>query len=478
MKITFTLGALCALCAACLTAVADDGPFASGSMLPIPDSDYRYPGFGNGTPVAPVSNEVSAGEVVPVADEFDYHATSLESTVEATLSGATQSHKKNTGASQKDCTSCGKGKASCDCGKTSHRRRHLGIGRDWFSPVHGVAGAKTGTGWYAYGGGLSMTRAKCDRTYFTQDGADPWVGLLDARDISMNWSGGFEVRVGKYFNCGQNAVEVVYWGLFPSDEEATIRNTDVVGNLESRLNFDALEAFNPDTGLVEQVSNWVDGADTHRIRADYSIHNLEVNLMNYSGCVGYGACRPRFHFNWGIGFRYFKLDEDFQFSAKETLTGYDYDDSADQIDYISEVENNLLGLQVGGTGRYYINNCWSLMVGAKVGVYNNRINHNQCVHIGGDVVQVIGGPHAGENYDVESSKDDVAFLGELNIGLNYQISCCWSISAGYRMLGAAGIATATGQIPWSMDDKTDAALINSWDSLFLHGGYAGVEFNY
>ncbi len=33
---------------------------------------------------------------------------------------------------------------------------------------------------------------------------------------------GFEVFLGRYFNCGRNAITASYWGLFPEDEMATV----------------------------------------------------------------------------------------------------------------------------------------------------------------------------------------------------------------------------------------------------------------
>jgi len=69
-------------------------------------------------------------------------------------------------------------------------------------------------------------------------------------------------------------------------------------------------------------------------------------------------------------------------------------------------------------------------------------------------------------------------LGEIDLGLGYQISQCWRITGGYRALGISGIALATDQIPPFFSYYDAAAQINSSNSMILHGAYAGIECNF
>ncbi len=91
---------------------------------------------------------------------------------------------------------------------------------------------------------------------------------------------------------------------------------------------------------------------------------------------------------------------------------------------------------------------------------------------------IANGSFAGQGFDTDSKKNDVAFLGELDAGLSYQIGSHWRITGGYRVAAFSGIALAPSQIPLDFTDLASAAYVDDHDSLILHGTYAGVEFTW
>jgi hypothetical protein len=152
-------------------------------------------------------------------------------------------------------------------------------------------------------------------------------------------------------------------------------------------------------------------------------------------------------------------------------------DPANEGYYDIDVENHLLGVQLGTNASWYVGSRTRLRATPKVGIFNNHINQLQRIYnVNGVAVVDAGNPFAGQAYDVSNSKDDVSFLAEIDLGLDYRLSRLWSITAGYRAVALTGVALATSQIPGDFADLDDVRDINNDESLILHGAYAGATF--
>lgn len=216
---------------------------------------------------------------------------------------------------------------------------------------------------------------------------------------------------------------------------------------------------------------------------------------------GYGCgpaacapCRPprRFFINGLAGLRYFRMDEDWQnavqFSVVDPTTntpnagehtqysgGFPPGDDATLFHDI-ETDNRLIGFQLGCSMNWLVGCKWNFFADSNFGVYNNDINVYQRVYNdGGGVVRFVGD---GTSVAVRSSRNEVATIGELRLGVGYQVSCNCRLTAAYRLMGVSGVALAVEQVQGNFQNRELLSHIDGNDSILLHGLQTGVEFKY
>lgn len=285
---------------------------------------------------------------------------------------------------------------------------------------------------------------------------------LFSTDADLETFGGIETVVSRR-NCSGSGWEARYWGLYPNSTSNMIDN--MPGSALTGLqNLD----YAPTMSNVLQVYN---AADRHRVTRENSINNLELNLLRNGGCFTGFGCRNAYYELLG-GFRWFQFDEYFAYSAINSTAPW-----PNQLDYAINVQNTLLGLQLGGRTEWCLTDKLRLTTGLRGGLFNNRISHtSRLADTAGNEATIMGGPFNGAMYDFSSTKDDLAFLGELDTGFVYQISCRARLNFGYRLIAVNGVALAPNQFPYNFTDANDIQRIDSNGSLLLHGGYAGAQF--
>ena len=410
------------------------------------------------------------------------------------------------------CTSCSGDVmeySDASCGSGGLRGRMAGM----------FSSSWAGQGGCYFGGvgGLIMTRDRDDRLLLTFNGDERYA--LTSRDADFDYAGGFEAFAGRYLRGGRSAIEARYWGLFPNTETASAFGANQPGGIFSFPQFNDME-IDGGAGATPVIA-FFDGAEVHRVTRSYEVHNVEANFITLIGAGvlpgglygggGYGAgcsggyaggdacascggggcadcggcgmscgCGPapsRLSMTWLMGARYLRFDDGLTFaSSPNDLVFTDPED----IFYNANTVNNLVGFQLGGRGYYALGCRTSLYSGFKAGVFGNHITQHQSVtSAAGQVATVTAGPDAGADFDINTDKDDVAFLGELDLGVNYRLTSCWNVNVGYRAVGLSGVALATSQMPRTFWDNLDEAReINSNGSLILHGGYLGMSCNY
>ncbi|MFN0022132.1 MAG: BBP7 family outer membrane beta-barrel protein, partial [Pirellulaceae bacterium] len=341
--------------------------------------------------------------------------------------------------------------------------------------VSGDCGSGCGCGWFGSVGALILGPSSRCNTYLSYDSAT-YLPVLTTSQTNGAFGGGIDITAGKMLGCGNWGASFTYWGVYPSAARADVYNTDVTGNLGSYLNFGGL-TYNANPG-----TNYWNAVVHQRIVTNQTINSAEINLLGNCGCglfgcdscVCGGPCGPRLGMGWTMGLRYFQFNDDFNYYS-DNLDNV-LDGSINEMQYRINTRNSLYGFQVGGGLNYRVWNCFSLYGIGKAGIYNNRASVSQAIYGSGGDATVNVGPYAGTAYRFQDHTDNLAFLGQLDLGGRYQMSRCWSINGGYRMVGISGLALTDGQIPSNFAYVPDAQRVNACDSLILHGGYVGATF--
>lgn len=321
------------------------------------------------------------------------------------------------------------------------------------------------TCWWAGAGFLYMGRDNQDFHQIAFDTGNPVGSILSSDSAQMNFSPGVQVSMGRWFCSGAYGVEAVYWGIYPENQSETAFGGNP-SNLNSVYDFGTLNIGGNNIGTL-----W-DNAAAQRIQRSWEFHNVELNLLQ-----GYNYnCGSSLSVGMIAGVRYFRFDEGFQYATAEQVPVFGADPNNEAY-YNIDVQNHLVGLQLGARANWLMTQRINFHATPKVGVFNNHVRQVQRIYNNnGTAVVDAGNPLAGAPYDINTSKDDVSFLAELNIGLDYRLTNHWAINVGYRAVAVTGVAFATTQIPVSFGDIPGAQDIDNDESLILHGGYVGATY--
>lgn len=337
-------------------------------------------------------------------------------------------------------------------------------------------------------------------------GTDFNTALVDP-DASV----GFDVTLGRYLDCNRFGLGMTYLLWNPGLE--TLTRTGGAGTIRAQM--PAYRDVSIDIGAagVDTIYNYIDGtgplAGATGVRASRNLffQGIEANLFSFgmmgaqrasrqccnsgslfggkfgkrNACKGYGGamgplvrpCTNRVQIMTSHGFRWFQIDDEFELAYNlDGTAGYQAEDLYENVD----IENNLYGYQFGGRLTYCINSRMNLNIGGKFGIYGNdaRMRHR----LGTQTTLAYRNGAATETINTESSDTVLATLGELDLGLGYRFSCAWSVRGGYRLMGVTGVANAVDSLPGDYYSLASSGQVHADDSYVLHGGYAGLEYNW
>lgn len=335
--------------------------------------------------------------------------------------------------------------------------------------------------WYGSVGAVIMTREQQNSFLITGD--TNGTRLLCSCQLDMEWASGIDVTLGRTFNCGNNAIQFSYWGLNPNDCDTTAYASTLGAQLVSGIDFTgATYNGNPCTDL--SVGGFMQQGI---VRQQFT--NLEANLLGQcwgngfiggymSSCQGGlcnrgpGYCGPRWGCGWMMGIRYFEFDNGFSFNAD----GADevWNDDVDEFCFHINLQNKLVGFQLGGGWNWSILDCLQIYGLAKAGIYNNSMTSQMSLHGAGGT----GTFGDGAAIDCLNTANRLAMIGQADLGLRYNLGCHFSVNAGYRIMAASGVALYEHNIPTDFNDSYYAQRIESDGSLLLHGAYIGGEFRF
>jgi hypothetical protein len=325
--------------------------------------------------------------------------------------------------------------------------------------------------WYVGAKGLIMGRNQANKVWTSHDPDQESNQLTNTNDIPLQWRGGGEIRFGREFCCGMWAVEATYWTLSPF---SGMRSTTPPGANGVST---PLELGSVRFGVGDPISDYFDNAEEHRLSRRNEFQNVEIALVrNAFWCED--PCNP-WDMRWQAGVRFFRFEESLLFGSRAHAGAWGADTANEA--YIDEkITNYLVGFQFGGEAGYDLGYNLRAYVAPKIGIYNNHIKNDFAIYrADGTAAQINPASGMGAHgYPVHSTKDVLSFLTEIDLGLQWHFAQRWSASVGYRVAVATGIGLADHQIPFYLVDVPEIADIDHNGELILHGGYAGLEYNF
>jgi hypothetical protein len=339
-------------------------------------------------------------------------------------------------------------------------------------------------------------------------GSDLYTSLVDPKA-----STGFDVSFGRYLHCGRWGAGVSY--MLWNPEKQGFARFSTPGTIAAANPAYSQISIAHGTLGTDTVANLIAAnARGMYLKRDVAFQGIEANLFSFglmgarrvshAGCgngsvLGFGAnlghrlshgrgfggasgplarpCGSRIRVMTSHGFRWFQA-KDFVERGWDVdgTDGFQSEDIYEKVD----IDNNLYGYQFGGRLTYLITCRLNLSVGGKLGIYGNYAEMKQCVGTRSLLAYQTGSPTAftcnGNNDNATDTA--LATLGELDLGLGYRISNCWSIRGGYRLLGMTGVANSMDSHPVSYASMADAGRVRANDNYVLQGGYVGLEFNW
>ncbi len=336
-----------------------------------------------------------------------------------------------------------------------------------FQPDASPCSAEPFPVWFGSVSGLVLTRNSPNRVWTTFENNNNPNQLMNTNDADVDWGSGGEVRFGRWFRCRQLGVEVRYW----TTEQFTGFSSQTNANLVSTpLILNDIEFAGVNGGAI------FDGAAEHRLWRSNELYNVELNLVSGDVPLGWDD-------DWRVsglaGVRFFRFDERLVFGSLDAGGTWGGNGGIDEAYLNDRVENDLFGVQVGFrvAKRFWRN--LRLFLEPQVGVFNNHIHHRFEAYRGdGAVAAPTVASGVTGTYPVSSSENGVSFLTQIDLGLEWQMTQRWSVQVGYRVLAMTGIALADSQIPTYVVDIPELAAIDNNADLVLHGGFAGLSYNY
>lgn len=309
---------------------------------------------------------------------------------------------------------------------------------------------------------MSFARDYEDGVFLSQNPAGDQLFTTDADEGDF---GGYGVNLTRR-QCNGRGLELRYWAF----------NTSATAQLDGANVYSVMPTLNylEHGPSARDVLAIYDTTEFHTITRETDINNFEVNLLNNGGF--YQTRRGRSAaFELVGGIRWFQFDERLAYTTVGDTAAFPL--ATESFTYQSQVNNDLVGFQLGARNELCLTNRLRGFFGVTAGIFNNHIQTQQNFFDANGVgATLTDGPSTGREYDYSDEKNDVAILGELDMGVTYQLSQRARARFGYRTFGVAGVALAADQIPVDFRRTDRVQRANSNGSLLLHGGYAGMEF--
>lgn len=315
--------------------------------------------------------------------------------------------------------------------------------------------------WFASANGLVMTRSLPDGTATMLPVAG--VGQLSTADAGATWPGGVELRLGRWFGpWQQQAVELVYWGVYDLGSSASLAAAPpVIAAIPQAAGVSV-------AGLP--AATWLDNGSLQQVSRSDIVNDVEINWIHSLGPrPEFPPRRERVTVAWLAGFRFFQLGD--------TLTAVTTAGNPASGALMLQVatNNNLFGGQVGGRFDWRFADRWRFQAVPKVMIAGNALTNTTTLIGPGGTPALFAD---GSPVNVHATGGVFAWLGSFDAAVAWDITDHWSLSLGYRLVGVGNIAQADGQWPEVIATPGGLSSISAGSSTLVHGGFAGFESRY
>jgi hypothetical protein len=317
-------------------------------------------------------------------------------------------------------------------------------------------------GWYASGDALFLHRGRVRRQTLvvadngTINNQQDDTPVLDANDLAFNgYETGYRVELGRALGHGL-ALEGSYFEVSEWDQSAQVTANGMITNdpLLEGLSppLDNFRAFFRSTPFDAEQAGTFYQALQQTVTYQSDLRSAELNLKaSWQHCQ---FMRSEF-----FGVRYLQVRERFSLVSQDEVISTPTNGIGS---YNVESDNDLLGAQYGQEFGVTLLGRILLSTRIKAGLFVDTIEQRTSI-IDSDVLRY-------DNIDFES---ELAFVGELNVGVNIKITELLSARGGYNLMWVEGVALAAEQdYPVAF---TNVSPTNDNGGLFYHGFSVGVQ---
>ena len=271
--------------------------------------------------------------------------------------------------------------------------------------------------------------------------------IANFHDIQMNWNSGVRATVG--YHCDNQAFELSGFYLFQGDSSKSYADP---GRLDSFFNVNSNLQLAP-PGFAGDHGQWLQ-ADVMRLDLQTSLGSAEANYRCWLGANA--------DLSWLIGVRYLYVFERFNFYTGDTdLTA---PNPTTQATYSVTTHNELLAPQLGIEWNHAIN-CWlAFTMTAKGASGANFLTVDVNLRRGDGLV----GPSGGRSQTLFSQLYETGFF------LDFHLTDCARLRAGYNLMWVVDVAEALGQLDYDLSHISGATKNNQ--TIFYQGPSLELQF--
>jgi len=326
--------------------------------------------------------------------------------------------------------------------------------------------------WYASFSALVLNRSPGRRVWTSN--APNLTDQIGNTDIPMSWTWGGEVQLGRRFccDCTPYAIEATFWttAAFTGSETSTMAPVLMGTPLET-----GYINFGVPGGVIIPATDIFNNAITSTVSRRDELYNFEINLIRQKLAW---ASDSSWEIGWSLGVRYFRFQESLTVSA--VTTDAIVPGGADAY-FNDTVTNNLIGPQIGFDMAYQVASNVRLFISPKIGIYGNCVDSNfqaRGRQGSGAYVDATNTVPGYPGFPAHGANTGIAFLTQVDLGVDWQFSRNWSAKVGYRVVAMTGMGLADDQFPQYLCDTPEMQNPQHNASLLLHGAFFGVTYNF